>query len=88
MRDDAEIEGEESSIPDAAVSDGAEVNAKRLLGKFKDNFQRYGSAKCSMFKVVWQFCSTRVIIATIFHIFAVVFEILGPVIAYKSKKNL
>lgn len=74
-----EIEGEEVTIPEASKFDGAEINAKRLLGKFKDNYQRYGSAKCSMFKVVFQFCSTRIIIATIFHIFAVMLEILGPV---------
>lgn len=85
LRDGREIEGEESNIPDASKFDGAEVNAKRLLGKFKDNFQRYGSAKCSMFKVVFQFCSTRIIIATIFHLFAVVFEILGPVMTFEDK---
>lgn len=80
LKDQNEIEGEEGSIPRASNSDGAEINAKRFMGKFKDNVQRYGSAKCSIFKVVFQFCSTRIIIATIFHIFAVVFEILGPVI--------
>ncbi|XP_063695776.1 uncharacterized protein LOC134827149 [Culicoides brevitarsis] len=78
-----EIEGEESCVPHAAVADGAELNAKRLLGKFKDNYQGYGSEKCSMLKVAFQFCSTRVIIAMIFHVLAVIFEILGPTICLK-----
>uniref|UniRef100_A0A336MBC3 CSON012647 protein n=1 Tax=Culicoides sonorensis TaxID=179676 RepID=A0A336MBC3_CULSO len=83
LKHNNEIEGEALSIPDASKFDGAEINAKRFLGKFKDNVQKCGTSKLSMMKVVFQFCCTRLIFATIFHIFAVMFEILAPTLFLK-----
>lgn len=50
-----------------------------MLGKFKDNIQNTGVTKCSMLKVAFDFCCTRVILSTLIHILAIVFELFGTV---------
>lgn len=75
----AKIEDGEYTVPAGLTCDGADINGKRFAGKFKDQLQNHGSEKCSMFGVVLRFCSTRLVISTAIHVFAVIFELLGLV---------
>lgn len=63
-------------------SDRADVNGKRFLGIFKDEKQSNGKHS-SMMKVVWNFCKTRVIIASIFYIISTLLALICPVIFLK-----
>ncbi|KAG5671790.1 hypothetical protein PVAND_001966 [Polypedilum vanderplanki] len=63
-------------------SDRADVNGKRLLGIYKDEKQSHGRHG-SMMKVVWNFCKTRVIVASIFYTLSVLSSLCGPVIFLK-----
>lgn len=63
-------------------NDGADVNGKRLLGIYKDEKQSHGRHG-SMMKVVWKFCRTRVIVASIFYTLSVLCALTAPVIFLK-----
>lgn len=63
-------------------NDRADVNGKRLLGIYKDEKQSHGRHG-SMMKVVWNFCKTRVIVASIFYTLSVFSSICAPVIFLK-----
>jgi hypothetical protein len=63
-------------------NDSADVNGKRLLGIYKDEKQSHGRHG-SMMKVVWKFCRTRVIVASIFYTISVLFALCAPVIFLK-----
>lgn len=63
-------------------NDRADVNGKRFLGIFKDEKQSNGKHS-SMMKVVWNFCKTRVIIASIFYTLSTLFALICPVIFLK-----
>lgn len=69
---------DEFQLPGTLNCDSVEINAKRLLGKFKEQLQRTGS-KLSMFNVLFRFCRTRVLIAILVHIFATLFEVAAIV---------
>ncbi|XP_070489977.1 ATP-binding cassette sub-family C member 12-like isoform X2 [Chironomus tepperi] len=63
-------------------NDSADVNGKRLLGIYKDEKQSHGRHG-SMMKVVWNFCKTRVIIASLFYTLSVLCALSAPVIFLK-----
>lgn len=60
-------------------NDRADVNGKRLLGIYKDEKQTRGKHG-SMMKVAWNFCKTRVIIASIFYTLSTLLALCAPVI--------
>lgn len=60
-------------------NDRADVNGKRLLGIYKDEKQTRGKHG-SMMKVAWNFCKTRVIIASLFYTLSTLFALCAPVI--------
>ena len=63
-------------------NDRADINGKRLLGIYKDEKQARGQHG-SMMKVAWNFCKTRVIIASIFYMLSTLSALCGPVIFLK-----
>lgn len=63
-------------------NDRADVNGKRLLGIYKDEIQSRGK-HMSMMKVAWNFCKTRVIIASIFYTLSTLSALSAPVIFLK-----
>jgi hypothetical protein len=63
-------------------NDRADVNGKRFLGIFKDEKQSNGKHS-SMLKVAWNFCKTRVIIASIFYTVSTLLALICPVIFLK-----
>lgn len=63
-------------------SDRADINGKRLLGIYKDEIQSRGK-DISMMKVAWNFCKTRVIIASIFYTLSTLSALSAPVIFLK-----
>lgn len=63
-------------------NDRADVNGKRLLGIYKDEKQSKGNHG-SMMKIAWNFCKTRVIIASIFYTLSVLSALCAPVIFLK-----
>lgn len=63
-------------------SDRADDNGKRLLAIYKDEKQTRGKHG-SMMKVAWNFCKTRVIIASIFYTLSVLAALCAPVIFLK-----
>lgn len=63
-------------------NDSADVNGKRLLGIYKDEKQSHGRHG-SMMKVVWNFCKTRVIVASLFYTLSVLCALSAPVIFLK-----
>jgi hypothetical protein len=63
-------------------NDRADVNGKRLLGIYKDEKQTRGNHG-SMMKVAWNFCKTRVIIASIFYTLSTLSALCAPVIFLK-----
>lgn len=67
-------------IPKTALSDRADINGKRFLGIYKDEKQTRGKKKGSMLRVVWNFCRTRIIFASLFHTLSTIFGLLGPVL--------
>lgn len=64
-------------------NDRADVNGKRLLGIYKDEKQTRGSRHGSMMKVAWNFCKTRVIIASLFYTLSTLSALCAPVIFLK-----
>lgn len=63
-------------------SDRADDNGKRLLAIYKDEKQTRGKHG-SMMKVAWNFCKTRVIIASIFYTLSTLSALCAPVIFLK-----
>lgn len=63
-------------------NDRADVNSKRLLGIYKDEKQSHGKHG-SMMKVVWNFCKTRVIVASIFYTLSILCALSAVVIFLK-----
>lgn len=63
-------------------NDRADVNGKRLLGIYKDEKQTRGKHG-SMMKVAWNFCKTRVMIASIFYTLSTLSALCAPVIFLK-----
>lgn len=63
-------------------NDRADVNGKRLLGIYKDEKQTKGKHG-SMMRVAWNFCKTRVIIASIFYTLSTLSALCAPVILLK-----
>lgn len=63
-------------------SDRADENGKRLLGIYKDEKQTKGKHG-SMLKVAWNFCKTRVIIASIFYTLSTLSALSAPVFFLK-----
>lgn len=63
-------------------NDRADVNGKRLLGIYKDEKQSKGNHG-SMMKVAWNFCRTRVMIASIFYTLSTLSALCAPVIFLK-----
>lgn len=57
-------------VPLLPASDRCEPNAKRLLGLYKYEEQSRGRIGASMTRVAWQFCRTRVLLATALHTLA------------------
>lgn len=76
---------EMSVIP--PYNDRADVNGKRLLGIFKDEKQTRGT-NGSMMKVAWNFCKTRVIIASVFYTLSTLLSLCAPVIFLRLTLNL
>lgn len=64
-------------------NDRADVNGKRLLGIYKDEKQTRGTRHGSMMKVVWNFCKTRVIVASLFYTLSTLSALCAPVIFLK-----
>jgi len=60
------------------ASDRAEPNARRLERLWHEHVAQSGE-KSSLSYVIWRFCRTRVIVAMLFMLFAVIFQFLGPV---------
>lgn len=77
MADSSQKKYELTVIP--TYNDRADVNGKRLLGIYKDEKQTKGKHG-SMMKIAWNFCKTRVIIASIFYTLSTLFAICAPVI--------
>ncbi|XP_065095877.1 ATP-binding cassette sub-family C member 11-like isoform X2 [Ochlerotatus camptorhynchus] len=67
-------------LPKRPFSDSCEVNCRRLLGIYKYEETMNGRKKVSMFKVVWRFTRTRLLIASMFQCFAMLLEFMGVVI--------
>lgn len=67
-------------------NDRANMNGKRLLGIYKDEKQSRGKHG-SMMKVAWNFCKTRVIIASIFYMLSTLSALCAPVIFLKLTLN-
>lgn len=67
-------------------NDRADINGKRLLGIYKDEKQTKGKHG-SMMKVAWNFCKTRVIIASIFYTLSTLSALCAPVIFLKMTLN-
>lgn len=63
-------------------NDRADVNGKRLLGIYKDEKQTRGKHG-SMMKVAWNFCKTRVMIASIFYTLSTLSALFAPVVFLK-----
>jgi ABC-type multidrug transport system fused ATPase/permease subunit len=63
-------------------NDSADVTGKRLLSIYKDEKQSHGKHG-SMMKIIWNFCKTRVIVASVFYTLSVLFSLLAPVIFLK-----
>lgn len=63
-------------------SDSADVNGKRLLSIYKDEKQTHGKLG-SMMKIIWNFCKTRVIVASFFWTLSTIFALLAPVVFLK-----
>lgn len=87
MSDDNAIESDQSRrkleltvVP--TYNDRADVNGKRFLGIFKDEKQSKGKHS-SMMKVAWNFCRTRVIIASVFYTISTLLALICPVIFLK-----
>lgn len=57
-------------VPLLPATDRCEPNAKRLLGLYKYEEQSRGRIGASMTRVAWQFCRTRVLLATALHTLA------------------
>lgn len=68
---------------DLPFSDRASVNGKRLLEIYKDEKQSRGTKNVSMMKIAWNFCRSRVIVASIFWTLSIVLYLLAPVIFLK-----
>lgn len=64
------------------LSDSADVNGKRLLSIYKDEKQTHGKHG-SMMKVIWNFCKTRVIVASFFWTLSTIFSLVAPVVFLK-----
>ncbi|XP_053688772.1 ATP-binding cassette sub-family C member 12-like isoform X2 [Sabethes cyaneus] len=67
-------------LPKTPYSDSCEVNCRRLLGIYNYNETLNGRKKVSMLKVIWRFTRTRLIIASLFHCFAIFLIFLGVVL--------
>ncbi|XP_058813678.1 uncharacterized protein LOC131677708 isoform X2 [Topomyia yanbarensis] len=67
-------------LPKRPYSDSCEVNCRRLLGIYKYEEAMNGRKKVSMFKVIWRFTRTRVLIASLFHCLAIFLLFLGVVL--------
>lgn len=67
-------------------NDSADVNGKRLLGIYKDEKQTRGRHG-SMLKVAWNFCKTRVIVASIFYTLSTLSALCAPVVFLKMTLN-
>lgn len=74
------MDGSKRISYDLPHNDRATVNGKRLLEIYKDEKQSRGTKKVSMFKIVWKFCRTRVIVASIFWTISIILYLLSPVI--------
>lgn len=72
---------EMTAIP--PYNDRADVNGKRLLGIYKDEKQTKGTRHGSMMKVAWNFCKTRVIIASLFYTLSTLLALCAPVVFLK-----
>ena len=64
-------------LPKGTYRDGCEINSKRLLGIYKDEITTKGEQAVSLLRVVWKFCSTRILVASVFHILTTLFGLLG-----------
>ncbi|XP_062535877.1 ATP-binding cassette sub-family C member 12-like isoform X2 [Armigeres subalbatus] len=64
-------------LPKQPFSDSCEENCRRLLGIYKDEESLNGRKKVSMFKVVWRFTKTRLLIASMFHCLAILLAFAG-----------
>lgn len=60
-------------------ADRAETSASRLESAWHDRVRQEGF-EASLFSVIWRFCRTRAIVATLLMVFAVIFQFLGPAI--------
>lgn len=59
-------------------ADRAESSAVRLESAWHDRVRQQGF-EASLFSVIWRFCRTRAVVATILMVLAVIFQFLGPV---------
>lgn len=64
-------------LPVRPFSDSCEENCRRLLGIYKYEENLNGRKKVSMFKVVWRFTRTRLLIASLFQCLAVLLAFMG-----------
>lgn len=69
-------------FPHFNACDSADVNGKRLLGIYKDEKQSHGKHG-SMMKIIWNFCKTRVLVASFFWTLSTIFSLLAPVVFLK-----
>ncbi|XP_058467335.1 ATP-binding cassette sub-family C member 11-like isoform X2 [Malaya genurostris] len=67
-------------LPKRPYSDSCEVNCRRLLGIYKYEETMNGRKNVSMFKVIWRFTRTRLLIASIFHCLAIFLTFLAIVL--------
>lgn len=79
---------DEFRIPSTLCCDSVDANAKRFLGKFKDQLQKKGSSKLSMFNVIFRFCSTRIVISCFIYLLAILFEVAGIVSFFLSTRHV
>lgn len=64
-------------LPKRPFSDSCEENCRRLLGIYKYEESLNGRKKVSMFKVVWRFTRTRLLIASLFQCLAILLAFVG-----------
>lgn len=69
------------------ISDSADVNGKRLLSIYKDEKQTHGKHG-SMMKIIWNFCKTRVIVASFFWTLSTIFSLLAPAVFLKMNLDV
>lgn len=69
----------EEDLYELHTADRAESNACRLESAWHDRVRQQGF-EASLFSVVWRFCRTRAIVATLLMVLAVIFQFLGPAI--------